>query len=299
MPVPILHRVEPSVGPASGGNVVRITGDDLAPRVRVRFGSAPARVARAWVHGGVWTLDIDAPPHDAADVDVTVDNLDATGVPVPGETTTAQGAYEYLVPQLVAESDLARLVRTLIRGLKREVLSNVHVAVDVDHDDTPADGLRITTMARVPSVVLSGPAVRPSLAYRSAEPIDTDIGGGEVLRHGRRLTVDLGFTITGASRSTPELLGLLTAASQFISRNPWVAMLRDPSRPDLGLVQWDLDPDGDWRPQIPGPGGVHAFTAAFVVRGFDIDEGLARERIRRVETVTIQTGAVGAPGVSS
>jgi hypothetical protein len=299
MAIPVVHRVEPSVGPAAGGNLVRVAGDGFAPRVRVRFGTAPAHLVRAWVHAGLWTLEVSPPAHDAGEVDLAVENLDATGVPVPGEIVTARGAYEYQRPQLVEESDLARLVRTLIRGLKREVLSNVHVAVHIDHDDTPADGLRVTTMAQVPSLVLSGPSVRPSSAYRTAEPIDAELRAGEVLRYRRRLTVDLAFTITGASRSTVEVLGLLTATSHFISRNPWISMLRDPTRPGLGLVRWDVDPEGDWRTQIPGPEGVHAFTAAFTVRGFDLDEGLVRERLRRVETVAINVGAVGAAGASS
>lgn len=292
MAVPIVHRIEPSAGPTSGGNVVRVAGNGFAPRVLVRFGSAPGRVVRAWVHAGMWTLDVEAPPQDAGAVDLALENLDAVGRPVPGETATAQGAYEFERPQLVQESDLARLMRTLVRALKREVLANVHVAVHVDHDDTPTDGLRITTMATVPSVVLSGPSVRPSTAYRTADPIDEPLGGRQVLRHRMRLTRDLAFTVTGASRSTPELLNLLTAAGQFVSRNPWISMLRDPARPELGLVRWDVDPEGDWRTQIPGTDGVHAFTAAFIVRGFDLDEGLAREHVPRVEEVVLHSDAL-------
>jgi hypothetical protein len=292
MAVPVVHRIEPSVGPTVGGNVVRVAGIGFAPRVRVRFGDSPARVVRAWVHAGLWTLDIDAPSHDAGSIDLVLENLDAVGMPVPGEATTARGAYEFERPQLVHEADLARLMRTLVRAVKREVLANVHIAVHVDHEDTPTDGLRITTMATVPSIVLSGPSVRPSPAYRSADPIDAPRTGGDVLRHRQRLTRDLAFTITGASRSTTELLALFTAAGQFVARNPWIPMLRDPARPELGLVRWDVDPEGDWRTQIPGTDGVHAFTAAFVVRGFDLDEGLARERVPRVEEVVIHSGRV-------
>jgi len=296
MAVPQIHRLEPVLGPTSGGNTVRIVGEGFTPEVLVGFGSGPAQRTLAWMHAGAWTLDVVAPPQEAGAVDLRLENLTPGGAPVPGEIVVAQGAYEYLRPQLIEESDLARLIRTLLRSIKREVLANTHVAVHVDHDDSTGDGLRITTMAALPSLVLAGPSIRPSSAYRTSEPIDVEAAAGEVLRQRQRLTVDLAFTLTGASSSTVELINLLTAAARFISRTPWIGMLRDPARPQLGLVRWDLDAEGEWRTQIPGSEGVHAFSAAFVVRGFDLDEGLVRERVRRVETVLLDTGATGAPG---
>jgi len=296
MAAPVIERIEPVVGPTSGGNLVRIVGSELAPVVRARFGTAEPVVVPSWGLAGARVVDVVAPSHDAGAVDIVLENVGAHGDPVPGELAIARGAYEYVAPAVAVESDLARLVRTVLRALKREVHGNVQVAVHVDYDDAPADGLRLTPLATLPSLVLSGPTVRPHTPYRTAEPVDLETDGGEVLRHRPRLTVDLGFVVTGASSSTVELLGLLTATAHFVSRTPWITMLRDPARPALGAARWDLDLDGDWRTQIPGPEQVHVFTAGFVIRGFDLDEGLVRERLARVDTVTIHTGATGAEG---
>jgi len=292
----VIERIEPVVGPTSGGNLVRIVGSEFAPVVRVGFGAAEPVVVPSWGLSSARIADVVAPSHDTGAVDVVVENLDGRGQPVRGEVATARGAYEYVAPVVTSESDLARLVRTLLRALKRQVLANVHVAVHLDYDDAAGDTLRLTPLAKLPSLVLSGPTVRVHTPYRTAEPVDLETDGGEVLRHRPRLTVDLGFVVTGASSSTVELLGLLTATAHFVSRTPWITMLRDPARPALGAARWDLDLDGDWRTQIPGPEQVHVFTAGFVIRGFDLDEGLVRERLARVDTVSIHTGATGAEG---
>ena len=42
-------------------------------------------------------------------------NLDENGVPIPGEEATLAAAYRFLRPRIVSESDLTRLVRTLLR----------------------------------------------------------------------------------------------------------------------------------------------------------------------------------------
>jgi hypothetical protein len=292
MALPIIERIEPVLGPSGGGNLVRITGEEMTPQVAVRFGAVDRRVARSLGHAGSRIVEVEAPAHDPGAVDVVLENLDGGGVGIPGERATAFAAYEYARS---TGTDLERLVRTLVRALKREVLANVHVAVHVDYADAEGEDVRLTPLASVPSLVLSGPTVRPARAYRSAVAADVVVGS-EVWRHRPRLTMDLAFGIIGASSSTVELLGLLSAVAHFLSRNPWIAMLRDPDRPNLGVARWDLDLDGDWRTQIPGPDGIHVFTTRFLVRGFDLDEGLLRERLQRVDTVVLETGAPSAGG---
>ncbi|MCP4675954.1 MAG: hypothetical protein GY854_10705, partial [Deltaproteobacteria bacterium] len=44
--------------------------------------------------------------------------------------------------------------------------------------------------------------------------------------------------------------------------------------PIADMVRWEMDPRGEFRTNLNGPGDVKAFTCAFVIRGFDIDEGL-------------------------
>ena len=291
---PAITSVDPATGPTGGGNLVRITGDGFAPRVRVRFGDALAEIALGLARNGQTIADIAAPAHASGSVDVAVQNLDELGAPTDAPAI-ATLAYTYAHPSLLADADLTRLVRTVVQALRRDVLDNTHLAVNVDFDDTPQDPTRTTALARVPSLTVSGPTLSRSVRYGTARPVDVPLGS-EVVRHRPVVVADLTFALTGASRSVPELLNLLAATSQFVARTPWIGMLRDADRPELGSVRWDVDGHGDWTTQIPGEGGVHTFTGGFVIRGFALDHGLPVERLRGVEAVVLTSGAARAQG---
>ena len=105
-------------------------------------------------------------------------------------------------PTVAREADLTRVIRQLLRELKRQVLGNVSATVSVDYDDTTLDGLNVIAMAKVPSLVLSGPTLRPNRFY-SANVAHEDVVGGvsgpELVRRKPPYTVDLVFTLTAAS----------------------------------------------------------------------------------------------------
>ncbi len=86
--------------------------------------------------------------------------------------------------------------------------------------------------------------------------------------------MDLVFTITAASERTAELFNLMAAVSTFLNRNRWLELLRDPNDAERGTVRWELDAEGDFRTQLGSRDDVRAFSCGFVVRGFDVDEGL-------------------------
>ena len=178
-------------------------------------------------------------------------------------------------PDLVQESDLARLVRTLLRTLKTHLLENTSISVSVDYDDTVADGLDIVAMSKLPSLVLSGPRLAEDRFYSTNVPRkESQAGSDEVLRWGPSFTVDLLFTITVASDRTVELLNLMAAVATFLNRNRWIEMNRNPEDPAVGKVRWEMDPDGDFRARLDGKDDVRAFTCGLMIRGFDVDEGL-------------------------
>jgi hypothetical protein len=291
---PSIVSIDPPLGPTGGGNLVRITGDGFASRVQVRFGDAPVAGAIGVAWNGQMIADVAAPAHAPGAVDVAVQNLDDRGVPVDAPAI-APNTYQYEHPSLLADADLTRLVRTVVQVLRRDVLDNAHLAVNVDFDDTPQDPTRTTALARVPSLTVSGPSLSRSTRYGTSHPVDVQ-RGGETIRHRPARVADLTFTLTGASRSVPELLNLLAAASRFVARTPWIGMRRDPDRPELGSVRWDVDAHGDWITQIPGEGGVHTFTGGFVIRGFAVDDGLPVERLRGVDAVALTSGALRAQG---
>jgi hypothetical protein len=91
-------------------------------------------------------------------------------------------------------------------------------------------------------------------------------------------TVDLVFTLTAASDRTVELLNLMAAVATFLNRNRWVELPRDPGDPGAGTTRWEMDPEGEFQTRLDGPDDVRVFSCGFVVRGFDIDEGLPARR---------------------
>lgn len=292
MPVPEITSIKPERGPTSGGDIVRITGTGMADAVSVLFDDQPANVLSARQEAGPWLIDVRTPPHSDGVVDITLHNLDEYGQPTPGEQVIQPRAYRYQRPRIVHESDLTRLVRTLLHKLKRQIIENTSITVALDYDDTVTDNLSIIAIAELPSLVLSGPRMTENRFFASNEPHEEVIAGltGPELRRRRpAFTVDLAFTITVASDRTVELLNLMAAVATFLNRNRWVEMARSATNPGAGTVRWEMDPEGEFRTRLDGPGDIRAFTCGFVVRGFDIDEGLPLELGKAVTETTLDT----------
>lgn len=295
MAVPTITSVTPSAGPAAGGDLVRVTGTDFAAAVEVLFDGVLATVESLRDEAGVSIADIRTPAHADGTVDVTVRNLDGSGVPVPGEEATLAAAYRFLRARIAEESNLTRIVRELLQRLRREVLDATSISVSVDYDDTVIDGVNVIALAQLPAVVLSGPSIDENRFFSSNVPHEDAVAGSagpELLRRRPPFTVDLEFTITGASNRTVELLNLMAAVATFLNRTRWLELLRDPGDAAKGSVRWEMDPQGEYRTRLDGPDDVRAFTCGFVVRGFDIDEGLPLDLGKAVDTAELETETI-------
>ncbi len=292
MALPTLTGVQPASGPTSGGDILRLTGLGFAPRVQVRLGGHKAEVLSVRNEAGASIADVRTPAHEPEVVAVELHNLDSSGAPVPGETAALPGAYRFLRPRVAREADVTRLIRTLLRELKKQVLANVSTTVSVDYDDTTVDGLHVTALATLPALVLSGPTLRENRFYSANTPHEDVVPGAtgpELLRRRPSYTVDLVFTLTGASERTAELFNLMAAVAAFLNRNRWLEMPRDAEAPERGTARWELDAEGESRPQLQGKDDVRAFTCGLVIRGFDIDEGLPLELGKAVTGPQLET----------
>jgi hypothetical protein len=56
-----------------------------------------------------------------------------------------------------------------------------------------------------------------------------------------------------------------------------------------------MDPQGEYRTRLDGPDGVRAFSCSFVIRGFDIDEGLPLDRGKAVDFAELETELLVPP----
>ena len=208
------------------------------------------------------------------------------------------GAYRFHRSRLVQESDLTRLVRALLRKLKTQVLEATSISVSVDYDDTVIDGVNVIALAQLPAVVLSGPRIDENRFFSTNVAHEAAVlgeNGPELLRRRPPYTVDLEFTITAASDRTVELLNLMAAVATFLNRSRWVEISRDPSGVTKGTVRWEMDPQGEYRTRLDGPDGVRAFSSSFVIRGFDIDEGLPLDRGKAVDSAELETELLVPP----
>ncbi len=294
MATPTLIRISQDRGPTSGGDLVRLSGTDLSERIAVWFGGAEAEVQRVVRISSTAFVDVRTPPHVPALVDVIVWNLDVDGLPIEGERSTLAQAYRYLRTPLTTEATLTRIVRAMLQALKRDVLENTAITVSVDYQEPVDDDGAPAVVARVPSLVLSGPTLRENRFYRTVEPKEQVVlgeHGPEIRKRRPPFTADLTFTITGTSASTVELLNLMSAVVTFISRNRWLSVSRDADDPSE-QVKWGLHPDGEMRTKLLSTDAARAFTASVIVRGVDIEEGLPLSLTRTVESTSVLAEAL-------
>lgn len=292
MPSPTLDSVTPSRGRAGGGDLVRLLGSGFAPRVRVVFGDAPAEVVSVHEAGALSVADVRTPAHAEALVRVVIENLDAAGAPIAGERAALEDAFRFVRPRLADESDLTRLVRTLLRTLKRDLLGNSTMRVSVDYADARhVDGMQIVPLATLPALVLTPLQMPENRTYSTnelREEIAVGPSGPEIVRHAPPLTVDLEFRLTGSSDSTIELLNLIAAVGGFVNRTKWIEMAHDPAEASSGTARYELRA-GAIQTRFDGPDGLGAFTLDLVVRGLDLHQGGPMSVSAPVERVQVAT----------
>jgi len=215
------------------------------------------------------------PTGDPGPADLVVRNLDDDGAPIPGEEATAAGAYTFVRPALVPEADLTRLVRTLMRELKRQVLPEVSLTVQTDFDAETGDELHLAQLAKLPALVLVGPELAENRFFSLNRLPEAADGPDHFTRRRVPYTVDLSFTLIGVSDHTTELLNLMAATELFFHRNKHLEMDRDPADPGAGRVRYEMDvpPGGDLKvTSQPNESNVRSFSGSFLVRGFDLED---------------------------
>lgn len=176
-------------------------------------------------------------------VDVTVENIDSAGVPIPGETVTVTKAYKPLRPNLSIKSHLSEVIDTLMGELRRQVVRDVSWTTQMDYDEETGD-LTIGFLARTPALVIAGlqaPRNRQHAVNQQEEVNLNDPateGDFVVLRPPQ--VVDLVGTLVGVSDDPDEVANLAQASVVFFQKNTTLEVLRDPSDPSQGVIEYDL-----------------------------------------------------------
>lgn len=178
MAIPTIASLSPNAGPPHGGYMVQILGTNFQQPVSTPFGPRQVtvhvyietmKVPDEWVEV-ISSTEIEIRmPQDESDPatvtypllqDVTVQNVDPAGVPIPGEEVTAANAWSYTrMPDSgsVPEEIVFRwLRRYLARNLPVPVTGTVHV-------NYQEDGLlTLPQEVKAPCIVLLGPRMMPA-----------------------------------------------------------------------------------------------------------------------------------------
>ena len=274
--------ITPTEGPTQGGNLVKVACEGIDHQVGVVFDNCPAVVSL--VHNQ--QCFVQAPVHDAGDVDVCIFSQ--------GERFIKHHGYRYQRAKLARQSDLTRLVRTIIRQLKAHVLPTTSMCVDVEYaGQIPEDNLA-ATYASLPALVITGPDIRENRQLSdNAGPQMSDAHGNFV--HCRpAYTADLTFSLVGASSSTVELLNMMSASITYLHQATYLSMHRDAEHPEFGVIRWPLSITGEVRTHLDNPDGIRSFSCQFCVHGFDLSAAAPMSATKPMQQSHIKTVPSGA-----
>lgn len=278
-----------------------------APTVRVLFGGQPAERVdvlasnRLAVLPPSTPLPIVSPDWGAGVVDVEVMNLDDAGVPIPGESVVREDAYTYARIDLATQTDLTRLVRRFVELWISQVLPNVVLTTHTDYDGDVST--YIVDMGKLPGISLAGPSLLENrfFSLNGLQEYDPQVTDGSRLLRRAPFTVDLGFQVDLVSDSTQELINLMALVTQFVDRNPFVYLPRDPGDPSKGLVRYEFDWVTGAQLAIAvgdNESNVRRATGSVVLRGFDVEDlaGLEQELAVMVTNITSDVDVVPIVG---
>jgi hypothetical protein len=312
MALPTITSIQPARGPASGQTLITITGTGmrlppqppagrptkggLPQTVEIRIGAQPA--TRVLVRedatnlGGTIATCL-TPAGTPGPADLIIQNLDDAGQPIAGEAVLLPSAFIYERTALSTESSLTRLVRTLLRAFKAQVIENVNLTVHTDFDASPEEGVHLAAVARLPALVLAGPELRQSRMYSINQQPVRELRDGLAL-HRVPYTVDVGFTLIGMTDRTAELLNLMSLCTLFLHKNKHLLVAREPDAPEAGHVAYEMDfaPGGQFQVRSQASeSNVRHFVGELVIRGFDIDEpdGIAIEHVHASRVIELGT----------
>lgn len=288
MAVPTITSITPSTGPATGGYLIEIVGTNfavpvlsydvpaeaLAPRVRVTIDGTACSLAQSL--GATRILAVaprytgDCQQTSFPAVNVTVQNLTAAGMAIPGELATLTGGFTYARWGLHAPRRRPPLLLVLldfIARMKREVTLNIAKLTHVDYGE-----YGMATEVRS--------AALPSLGIRVAMPEDkeyadedngferiTQDDGSINLFRGMRthqLVLDLIATGEGDAESNQ----LCQAILDSIALNPYIQIAADtvlyPGLLDTYPIEITRMPE---QADNPNNIGTSAFSMQVRIRG--------------------------------
>ncbi len=320
MPVPTVTSISPPSGHTGGRTLCTVTGTGFKVHPPPpATGPTPAPVPSVQVTIGgevcpaVWVLSATmlrclTPIHDPSGIpatetadaivasDLVVENLDAAGDPVPGESATLAECYSFHRPVFDASVTTAteRAIKALITELARQVHPNVQFQPHTDYDDDTGDGLNVCQFASLPGIGLVGLRMVTPQDVADREQMVVELPDGSAAVRRQPVIRDVLLTCIAASDNTAELLWLEAVLAQFARKNGTV---RSVDRAE----EWVLDYSrGGGETFGNREAGVEYFTAEFAIRRVQQTDmpgistvGTALDRHEATEEIAYKAMTVG------
>jgi hypothetical protein len=205
-----------------------------------------------------------------ASVDVTVENL-----VIPG-TVTAVGGFQYRHQDVKQENILARVFRSLLSELARQIpVRSVCSRVHTDFDGSVGDGLNSIKISELPAMYVLGPHISRSAGiYR--RPNELCATGEKVFLSGTY--VDATFRIAIIDESEFRILNLMNLLINFVDENGRLAVENVAGEPLQGFSYYDMDWEG--LPDLDNTANNNNLMAA---EGSLVVRGIRSSRVNPIE----------------
>lgn len=181
-----------------------------------------------------------------AHFDLVIENIDAAGVLIPGETVTLAGAWVPERPDLADEAHVTTVFRAFVEELQRQVIDNVSWAVHTDYDEDTGD-IDVAFLPELPGVAVVDLNFKPSDSDRGDEEeisINDPTGpdGDFAVKRAPEI-VNMSGGLLCASNNPLVTLNLFQAMRTFFNKTTRVVVPRDPSDLGKGTIEYELEGD--------------------------------------------------------
>lgn len=294
MAIPTITSVTPGVVHTGGGTLVEVRGTGFqlpgpppfvpgplpapAPTVRVFFGGVEAKQVRV---ASDTLLLVQSPARAAGVVELAVCNVGRFGETLGVERAVLPNALTFSAPSLLEETHLEALVRTLILSLQAQVYQEVVYTQHTDWRDmkSPETVAKKVVEAKLPSVILAGPQIRPSQGDRAVLKEERFRGGfledGTGVEERPQEAKDLVFTLGCIANHPRHLLGLVTSLETYVERNLVLEVPLDAKVPTGAKVAYSFGYEGSSRFSVdadPNSSNIMNATASVVVYAVHLGE---------------------------
>jgi hypothetical protein len=293
MAIPTLVSLSPNSGPVRGGDKIVLTGTNFrtaplnAPTgytssaeqqtIAVKFdgvlapyaAAASATVAHVVVPQWLGSYKLAFP----VAVDVRLANLNDAGAEIATENVTKVDAYSYTRPSFSTECYFQRVIREMVKMMRRNLSTNVHLTIDKNYTDDPTDHERLRAVAPVYHVV--GPRVVESFidTQRKLEVQDTTYPA--FIEKKPPIWSDLEWDVNIYAENPTALFSMCQAFMRLFRSGIKVRVPNEAALP-AGLYkdyQCYMDSGGIPQPDLaPDVLGLLNAQGSFSVRGVQIDD---------------------------